>query len=156
MKERSSNLNNNLSVEELFLALSGRQSGRNTAAVQQIAHEPVVLSPVVAAARRVMGAQGQPDPPRRSAAGTGPLRALLIAASRDVPQELTRLPLGALLDLRRRAVSVGRVRSLRGGQRHGGRFKTKRTARVTRGGVASRLRKRCAGVWRRGPVRPKH
>jgi len=26
MKERSSNLNNNLSVEELFLALSGRQS----------------------------------------------------------------------------------------------------------------------------------
>src|SRR5438034_10995495 len=69
MKERSSNLNNNLSVEELFLALSGRQSGRNTAAVQQIAHEPVVLSPVVAAARRVMGAQGQADPPRRSAAG---------------------------------------------------------------------------------------
>ena len=51
MKERSSNLNNNLSVEELFLALSGRQSGRNTAAVQQIAHEPVVLGPVVAAAR---------------------------------------------------------------------------------------------------------
>ena len=31
--------------------------GRNTAAVQQIAHEPVVLSPVVAAARHVMGAQ---------------------------------------------------------------------------------------------------
>src|SRR5256885_5810478 len=57
MKERSSNLNNNLSVEELFLALSGRQSGRNTAAVQQIAHEPVVLGPVVAAARHVMGAQ---------------------------------------------------------------------------------------------------
>src|SRR5206468_12513585 len=57
MKERSSNLNNNLSVEELFLALSGRQSGRNTAAVQQIAHEPVVLSPVVGAARHVMGAQ---------------------------------------------------------------------------------------------------
>src|SRR5947208_14836526 len=73
MKERSSNLNNNLSVEELFLALSGRQSGRNTAAVQQIAHEPVVLSPVVAAARRVMGAQGQPATPRRSAAGTGPV-----------------------------------------------------------------------------------
>jgi len=69
MKERSSNL----SVAELFLALSRRQSGRNTAAVQQIAHEPVVLSPVVAAARRVMGAQGQPDPPRRSAAGTGPV-----------------------------------------------------------------------------------
>src|SRR5438094_9231189 len=67
MKERSSNL----SVAELFLALSRRQSGRNTAAVQQIAHEPVVLSPVVAAARRVMGAQGQPDPPRRPAAGTG-------------------------------------------------------------------------------------
>ena len=57
MKERSSNLNNNLSVEELFLALSGRQSGRNTAAVQQIAHEPVVLRPVVAAARHVMDAQ---------------------------------------------------------------------------------------------------
>jgi len=57
MKERSSNLDNNLSVEELFLALSGRQSGRNTAAVQQIAHEPVILSPVVAAARHVMGAQ---------------------------------------------------------------------------------------------------
>src|SRR5437016_14544123 len=73
MKERSSNLNNNLSVEELFLALSGRQSGRNTAAVQQIAHEPVVLRPVVAAARHVMGAQGQPDPACRSAAGTGPV-----------------------------------------------------------------------------------
>ena len=57
MKERSSNLNNNLSVEELFLALTGRQSRRNTAAVQQIAHEPVVLSPGVAAGRRVMGAQ---------------------------------------------------------------------------------------------------
>jgi len=55
MKERSSNLDNNL--RELFLALSGRQSGRNTAAVQQIAHEPVILSPVVAAARHVMGAQ---------------------------------------------------------------------------------------------------
>ena len=53
MKERSSNL----SVAELFLALSGRQSGRNAATVHQIAHEPVVLSPGVAAARHVVGAQ---------------------------------------------------------------------------------------------------
>jgi len=69
MKERSSNL----SVADLFLALSRRLSGLSLPAALQIAHEPVVLSPVVAAARRVMGAQGQPDPPRRSAAGTGPV-----------------------------------------------------------------------------------
>src|SRR5207247_10589052 len=72
------------------------------------AHEPVVLSPVVAAARRVMGAHKGSQTLRVDLSpGPDPLRAL-IAASRDVPQELTRLPLGALLDLRRRAVSVGR------------------------------------------------
>lgn len=45
-------------------------------------------------------------PPRRD-----PLPALLIAASRDVPQQLTRLPLGAPFDLRRPAdeVDVRRV-----------------------------------------------
>src|SRR2546429_1386993 len=40
-------------------------------------------------------------------------------------------------------------------QRHGGRFKNKRTARVTGRVVTSRVMKRCVGLWRRGPVRQK-
>src|SRR5262249_33995434 len=52
----------NLSFVELVLALRGRQSGRNTAAVQQIAHEPVVLGPVIVAAQRVVGTECAASP----------------------------------------------------------------------------------------------
>src|SRR5262249_55922977 len=68
LRQMLSEDSSSLSFVELVLALRGRQSGRNTAAVHQTEHGPFVLAPVLAPPRRGGATRCPPslfsEPPR--------------------------------------------------------------------------------------------